>query len=78
MSKSPLRNISVKTFRDYLKWEGLHHVRTSGGHEVWSRKDLHRPVVFQIHIEPIPEEIVRRILKTIGSNADSYIEFLKS
>jgi predicted RNA binding protein YcfA (HicA-like mRNA interferase family) len=78
MSKSPLRNIPVKTFRDYLKWEGFYYVRTNGGHEVWSKKGLHRPVVFQTHKDPIPEEIVRRILRTIGSNADDYIEFLKS
>ena len=78
MSQSPLRNISVKTFREYLKWEGLHYVRTNGGHEMWSREGLHRTVVFQTHKEPVPEEIVRRILKTIGSNADDYIEFLKS
>ena len=78
MSKSPLRNIPLKTFREYLKWEGLTYVRTNGGHEIWSKRELNRPVVFQKHKDPIPEEIVRKILKTIGSTANDYIEFLKS
>jgi len=78
MSKSPLRNIPLKTFRDFLKWEGLYYVRTNGGHEIWTKKGLRRPVAFQTHIDPVPEDIVRKILKTIKSNAESYIEFLKS
>jgi len=78
MSKSPLRNISLITFRDYLKWEGLYYVRTKGGHEIWSKKGLHRPVAFQTHIDPVPEHIVRKILKNINANANDYIEFLKS
>ena len=78
MSKSPLRNIPLKTFREYLKWEGLNHIRTNSGHEIWSKSDLNRPVVFQTHKDPIPEDIVRKILKTIGTTANDYMEFLKS
>ena len=78
MSKSPLKNISVKTFREYLKWEGLYYVRTNGGHEIWSKNGLNRPVVFQAHKDPVPEDIVRKILKIIGATATDYIEFLKS
>ena len=78
MPKSPLRNISVKTFREYLKWKGLYYIRTNGGHEIWGKKGLHRPIVFQIHKDPIPEDIVRKILKTLEANASDYIEFLKS
>lgn len=57
---------------------GLSHIRTEGGHEVWSRKDLLRPVVVQTHIDPVPEFIVRNVLRTIGSSKEDYIEFLKS
>ena len=48
-----LKNISLKTFRDYLLHSGLHHIRTKGGHEVWSAKDLTRPVILQTHVDPI-------------------------
>ena len=78
MTKSPLRNIPIKTFRDFLKWEGLSHIRTNGGHEIWSKEGLFRPVTFQTHKNPVPEKVVRQILKTIKSNAENYIEFLKS
>jgi hypothetical protein len=40
---SGLKNIPLKTFRDYLIHCGLHHIRTKGGHEVWSAKGLTRP-----------------------------------
>lgn len=73
-----LRNIPLKTFRDYLKWKGCKHIRTSGGHEVWSRHDLFRPIIIQTHIDPIPEFIVRQILQNLNANSDDYIEFLKS
>jgi predicted RNA binding protein YcfA (HicA-like mRNA interferase family) len=78
MTKSPLKNIPIKTFRDFLKWENLYYVRTNGGHEIWSKKRLSRPVTFQTHIDPVPEKVVRQILKTIGSGAENYIEFLNS
>ena len=50
-----LYNISIKTLRDYLEWKGLKKIRTSGGHEIWSRKDLIRPIVLQTHISPVPD-----------------------
>ena len=78
MTKSPLKNIPIKTFREFLRWEGLDYVRTNGGHEIWNKKRLFRPVVFQTHIDPVPEKVVRQILKAIGSSAESYIEFLQS
>jgi predicted RNA binding protein YcfA (HicA-like mRNA interferase family) len=31
-----LKNISLKTFRRYLQYCGLKHIRTKGGHEIWS------------------------------------------
>ena len=78
MPKSPLKNISVQTFREYLKWKGLAFIRTNSGHEIWGKKGLLRPVVFQTHKDPVPEEIVRNNLKTLGVKAKDYIDFLES
>jgi len=78
MSKSPLRNIPLKTFRDYLKYMGLEYARTKGSHEIWKRDDLTRPVVLPINKNPVKENIVRSILIDLKANAESYIEFLKS
>ena len=71
-----LKNIPLKTFRHYLVWCGLSHIRTKGGHEVWSAKGLTRPVILQTHVDPIPEFIIKNNLRTIGKSVEHLIEFL--
>jgi len=78
MSKSPLRNIPLNTFRDYLKWNGLEYKRTTGGHEIWYKKGLFRTISLPTHVNPVSEMVVRSILKTLEKNANDYIDFLKS
>jgi len=78
MSKSPLRNIPLKTFRQYLKWCGLEYIRTEGGHEIWNKEDMKRPVVLPTHRSPVYESVVRNALATMKKDKDDYIEFLKS
>ena len=78
MSSNPLKNIPLKTFRDFLTWRGLKHIRTTGGHEVWSTKELSRPVIIQTHISPIPLHVVKNIFRTIDCTTEDYIEFLKN
>ena len=76
--KHSLKNIPLKLFREYLIYKGLKHIRTNGGHEVWSRSDLFRPVVLQTHIDPIPEFIIKNNLRTIGENTRDFIEFIEN
>jgi len=78
MSINPLRNIPLKTFRDYLFWKGLNPKRISGGHEIWKGKGLFRTIVLPTHVDPVSEMVVRSILKTLRVTAEDYIEFLKS
>lgn len=78
MGQNPLKNIPLKTFRNFLSYMGLRLLRIEGGHEVWSRKDLLRPVILQTHIDPVPEFIVKNSLRTISATKEDYIEFLKS
>jgi len=78
MSTNPLRNIPLKTFRDYLFWKGLNPVRTTGGHEIWKGKGLFRTITLPTHVNPVSEMVVRSILKTLGVTAEDYINFLKS
>jgi hypothetical protein len=74
MSKS-LKNIPLRLFRDYLTYKGLKQIRSKGGHEVWSRKDLGRPIIIQSHIDPIPEFIIKNNLRTLGVTAEDFYEF---
>ena len=61
-----LSNISVSKFREFLISQGLSFSHTNGGHEVWKKSGMIRPVIFQNHVEPVPEFVVRNNLRTIG------------
>jgi predicted RNA binding protein YcfA (HicA-like mRNA interferase family) len=52
-----IQNISLEDLKSFLKANGLKQIRTKGGHLVWSRSDLRRPVIIQSHISPVPEFI---------------------
>jgi hypothetical protein len=70
------KNISLRVFRNYLIFCGLNHIRTKGGHEVWSAKGLTRPVILQTHIDPIPEFIIKNNIRTMGRTEDDFLSFL--
>lgn len=72
-----LSNISVKEFRDILTRLGLQPLRTAGGHEIWTKNGLKRTVVFQTHVEPIPEFIVRNAIRDLGMSRDEFISKLE-
>lgn len=72
------KNIPLKTIRDYLISKGLKHIRTTGGHEIWGGKCLQRPIVIQTHIDPVPEFIVKQILRALNETDDGFIRFLQS
>lgn len=81
MSANKLSNISVKEFRKFLSGQGLNIIKNTkgrGGHEKWSRSGMDRPITIQTHIDPVPEFIVRQVLRHLGlSNAD-FFEALKA
>lgn len=72
-----LSNISIDDFRSYLLANGLECIRTTGGHEVWSKPGMTRPVILQTHIEPIPEFIVKNNLRSIGKTRKEFEEYLR-
>jgi predicted RNA binding protein YcfA (HicA-like mRNA interferase family) len=69
-----INGISPREFRKFLELMGCQYVRTKGGHEIWSRKDLTRPIVFQTHINPIPEFIIRNILRLLKISFNEFID----
>jgi hypothetical protein len=71
-----LSNISLKLFRLFLAHKGLRKIRNSGGHEIWSRVDLKRPVILQTHVDPIPEFIIKNNLRTIDSDRKELLAFV--
>jgi predicted RNA binding protein YcfA (HicA-like mRNA interferase family) len=73
-----LANISIREFRAVLLLLGLTNIRNKGGHEAWMKDGMTRPVIFQTHIEPIPEFIIRNNLRNIGITKDEFLAILNS
>lgn len=71
-----LKNITLNDFRRYLISVGCELSRTSGGHEIWTRKGIARPIVLQSHIDPVPEFIIKRLLGTLGVNKQDFLKEL--
>lgn len=77
MSTRKLSNIPVQDFRRFLKSEGLNIIRESkgrGGHEKWSRSDLDRPITIQNHIDPVPEFIVKQVMRYLNIDRQAFFE----
>lgn len=72
-----LSNISIKTLRDYLQRKGLKCYRINSGHEIWGCAGLKRPIVFQTHVDPVPEFIILQILRTLNADKEDFMTFLK-
>lgn len=73
-----LSNISISKFRAVLTILGLHCVRTKGGHEAWQKEGMLRPVIFQTHVDPVPEFIIKTNLRTIGISREEFINLCKT
>lgn len=79
MSTRKLSNIPLKKFRVFLKTQGLNLIKDSkgrGGHEKWSKSDMDRPITIQTHIEPIPEFIVKQVLRHLKMSRKDFFQVL--
>ena len=72
-----LSNISVRDLRELLASNGLECIRTNGGHEAWARKGMLRPVIFQTHVEPVPEFVVKNIIGNLGMTRQEFLDMLE-
>lgn len=71
-------NIAIADFRQFLADKGLEEVESGNtGHEKWNKEGMLRPVVFQTHIDPIPEFIVHNNLRNMGLTASDLRTWLK-
>ena len=70
-------NISISRYRRILKALGLTCVRVNAGHEMWYKEGMLRNVVFQTHVDPVPEAIIILNNKTIGITGNEFEHYLK-
>ena len=74
MSTMKLSNIPVKEFRKFLESQGLNIIKDTrgrGGHEKWSKSGMDRPITIQTHIDPVPEFIVKQVLRHLKMDKKS-------
>ena len=77
MSTQKLSNISVQDFRNFLKSQGLNIIKDTkgrGGHEKWSRLNLERPITIQTHIDPVPEFIIKQVLRHLNMDKKTFFK----
>ena len=67
-----LSNISLKDFRNFLKYVGCEKVSVKGGHEKWKKSGCLRSIVFQTHQDPIPRHVVYSNLMTLNLTRDDF------
>ena len=76
MNTYKLSNVTLAELRKFLTDMGAKQVRTSGGHEIWTHRDLKRPIPLQSHIDPVPEFIVFQIIGYFGKTKEELWEML--
>ena len=73
-----LSNVSLDEFRSAMKSFGLTLVRVKGGHEMWAKDGMQRPVVIQTHIDPLPEFEVRNNIAAAGISKKDFLDMLEN
>lgn len=79
MSTRKLSNIPLKHFRKFLSSQGLKVIKDTkgrGGHEKWSELGLDRPITIQTHIDPVPEFIVKQVLRHLKLDKESFFRVI--
>ncbi|MGB1000227.1 MAG: hypothetical protein ACPGVE_07820 [Flavobacteriales bacterium] len=45
-----------------------------GGHEKWSKSEMDRPITIQTHIDPVPEFIVKQVLRHLNMDRNTFFK----
>lgn len=72
-----LSNISIAEYRKFLMSQGCTKIRISGGHEIWTRADLTRPITFQTHIDPVPERIIKQCFSHLNVDKKRFLALIE-
>jgi hypothetical protein len=76
MSSRHLRNISISQLESFLELCGCKFIKNKKGHCQYTRADLTRPLVFQNHINPVPEFIIQNLLRGLKYSKNDFFDIL--
>ncbi len=65
-------SIKTKDWKIFLKSKGLKHIRTNSSHEVWSKKDLKRPIIFPNTKKDLKDSLIRSNLRTLNLSYEDF------
>ena len=74
MSTMMLYILTLRYISAVLILNGCFKERTRGGHEAWKKPGLSRPIVIQTHENPVPEHVVRSIIKDFDMSREEFLE----
>jgi predicted RNA binding protein YcfA (HicA-like mRNA interferase family) len=77
MSTQKLTNISIKDYLRFLKNAGCIYSHTNGGHQIWKKEGLTRPIVVQTHVNPVPKFIIENALRSLGLTKKDFFDYLR-
>lgn len=76
MNTVRLGNISIAEFKDFLESKGCVRVDNGNeGHEKWEKPGITRPIIYQTHIDPIPEFIIRNNLRNLEITRKEFVDW---
>ena len=78
MSTRHLRNVSIAQYEQFLQLARCTFIKIVSGHVKYSRSDLNRPIIFQSHIDPVPEFIIKNALRTLEISKKEFWLILES
>ena len=77
MPSQHLRNVSIAKFESFLELAQCEFIHTNSGYDKWTRADLRRPIIFQNHINPIPEFIIKNNLRVLDYTKKQFFQILE-
>ena len=72
MNTYKINNVKLSVLKKYLKIKGAKKIRTKGGHEIWSHKELNISITFQTHIDPVPGFVISQITEKFNDTKEDF------
>ena len=77
MSTRHLRNVSISQLESFLELCKCKFVKSKKGHGQYIRADLTRPLPFSNHVDPVPEFVVKNLLRGLGYSKNDFHDILE-
>jgi len=77
MSTRHLRNVSISQLESFLELCQCKFLKTQKGHGQYIRADLTRPLPFSNHVDPVPEFVVKNLLRNLGYSKNDFHDILE-